>query len=413
MTQQTPFTNARLQARISDQPALAIALLQQLFPPASVVVAGANRLSPVWLDWPGVGAERIVLIDAQNDRLQAIQRHLPHTRAWQTCEAVLDATDGTATFHMLSHANESGLLPAASLHALWPNVHTVQTMERNTSRLDSLLASHPGLSNGTAGWLVIDCLPALRVLQGALRHLQHCSVVAVRVLVNAAGQAGIPDVSLEAARALLEPAGLQHAFNLEETHPDIVTALFVRHTDAAERLQAEATRDGLLHRITELEGKIAALIEERSDLTHAWEADIQAKTQAITARDAEAQATAEAMKARDLALSQLQQKDAQIATLTHENTELAAAHDAAMNARDTAAAEQSAALDARDKTIAQLTLERDQARQQHSAQAARMQQLEAENADAHHRHQLMQDEMVKAEGQIELIKDLLLREQGL
>lgn len=42
-----------------------------------------------------------------------------------------------------------------------------------------------------------------------------------------------------------------------------------------------------------------------------------------------------------------------------------------------------------------------------------MQQLEAENAEAHRRHQLMQDEMVKAEAQIELIKDLLLREQGL
>ena len=40
-------------------------------------------------------------------------------------------------------------------------------------------------------------------------------------------------------------------------------------------------------------------------------------------------------------------------------------------------------------------------------------QLESENAQAHHRHQVMQDELAKAEVQIELIKDLLLREQGL
>ena len=39
--------------------------------------------------------------------------------------------------------------------------------------------------------------------------------------------------------------------------------------------------------------------------------------------------------------------------------------------------------------------------------------LKAENNELNHRQQLMNEELVKAEGQIELIKDLLLREQGL
>jgi hypothetical protein len=41
------------------------------------------------------------------------------------------------------------------------------------------------------------------------------------------------------------------------------------------------------------------------------------------------------------------------------------------------------------------------------------QQLTAENQELIHRQQLMNEELIKAEGQITLIKDLLLREQGI
>lgn len=42
-----------------------------------------------------------------------------------------------------------------------------------------------------------------------------------------------------------------------------------------------------------------------------------------------------------------------------------------------------------------------------------VQRLSAENQELSHRQQLMNEELVKAEGQISLIKDLLLREQGI
>jgi hypothetical protein len=42
-----------------------------------------------------------------------------------------------------------------------------------------------------------------------------------------------------------------------------------------------------------------------------------------------------------------------------------------------------------------------------------VQRLSAENHELSHRQQLMNEELVKAEGQISLIKDLLLREQGI
>lgn len=479
MTQHTAFNDTRLQERISEQPEMAVALLQQILPPTSAVVVGVNRLNPTWLSWPNLRHDRVLLIDAQAERLKAVHQNLFHTRGWQSREALLDASDGTATFHAVSHAGESGLLPDSALQLLWPNIRTQQAAERPTCRLDSLLADDAAWdqeNEDSTGWLIIDCLPAVRILLGAQNHLQRCSLVAVRVLVGAAADAGIEGSTLAEAVEMLESAGFRHALSLEETHPDIVTAVFVRDmhfaaqgnsgaveaseavevsgvseeahqalADAlaaalaekeseaqaraeaevardealaaraeaeAARAEVEAARDALQSKIPELENKVAALIEERGDLTHAWENDVRAKEEAFAARDAERTATSEAMKARDQALAMLQKREAEFAALLKEKAELLDSRDEALRSLEEAVAEHAAALKAFEERIETLTRERDEAREQFAGQTERMQQLETENAEAQRRHQLMQDEMVKAEAQIELIKDLLLREQG-
>lgn len=472
MTQHTAFNDTRLQERISEQPEMAVALLQQILPPTSAVVVGVNRLNPTWLSWPNLRHDRVLLIDAQAERLKAVHQNLFHTRGWQSREALLDASDGTATFHAVSHAGESGLLPDSALQLLWPNIRTQQAAERPTRRLDSLLADDADWdqkNEDSTGWLIIDCLPAVRILLGAENHLQRCSLVAVRVLVGAAADAGIEGSTLAEAASLLEATGFRHALSLEETHPDIVTAVFVRDVhfaaqgnsglvetsgpvevsgvsedahqalaDAlaaalaekeseaqaraeaevaraeaeAARAEVEAARDALQSKIPELENKVAALIEERGDLTHAWENDVRAKEEAFAARDAERAATSEAMKARDQALAMLQKREAEFTALLKEKAELLDSRDEALRSLEEAVAEHAAALKAFEERIETLTRERDEAREQFAGQTERMQQLETENAEAQRRHQLMQDEMVKAEAQIELIKDLLLREQG-
>ena len=411
-------------------------------------------------------------------------------------ETVLDTRDGAAPFHTLSHANESGLLSGDELKSLWPNIRTAHTLERSTQTLDNLLATDPSLAdlNDTdAGWLIIDSLPAARILNGAMERIRHCTVVGARVVLDdARAPAG---THVNEVRSLLEPLGFRHVFSLEETHPAIVMALFTRsntqtsmasseseaataelnaalESAQAATLNAQAERDAetqarieaesrcqaaenalaqetarcealetelalasnrietmqtaLAHaeagreaaeanqaRVPALEARVAALTEELGDLTHAWEADVQAKTNALAARDAEARATTEALKARDMALAQLQQKEAQLATLTREKAEFDTLLAKETKALQDKIGQHEATLKSRDAIIVKLTNERDQALKQHANQTERMQQLESENAQAHHRHQVMQDELAKAEVQIELIKDLLLREQGL
>jgi hypothetical protein len=59
-----------------------------------------------------------------------------------------------------------------------------------------------------------------------------------------------------------------------------------------------------------------------------------------------------------------------------------------------------------DKEKSVLTGRLDEAQQ-------RLQQQESDNLESSHRQQLMHEELVRAEAQIDLIKDLLLREPGL
>ena len=61
----------------------------------------------------------------------------------------------------------------------------------------------------------------------------------------------------------------------------------------------------------------------------------------------------------------------------------------------------------------QLAQARDAAQNQVNAQAEQLQNQAAQHQELQYRQQLMQEEMIKAEAQIELIKDLLLREPGL
>ncbi len=59
------------------------------------------------------------------------------------------------------------------------------------------------------------------------------------------------------------------------------------------------------------------------------------------------------------------------------------------------------------------TKERDVARAQERSKDERIAQLETLATERERRQQLLQEELIKAEAQIELIKDLLLREPGL
>ena len=80
-----------------------------------------------------------------------------------------------------------------------------------------------------------------------------------------------------------------------------------------------------------------------------------------------------------------------------------------MAQRDALAQAKDAETTAKNKAIS----ERDAEVIKNNESQERQQHLESANQDLQNRQQYLHEEMVKAEAQIELIKDLLLREQSL
>jgi predicted nucleic acid-binding Zn-ribbon protein len=115
---------------------------------------------------------------------------------------------------------------------------------------------------------------------------------------------------------------------------------------------------------------------------------------------------------RDLSDQLAQQMQAQAAQAAQEEQ---ARHKLARELKELRAAGQ-ARQDEADRVSRQLSECKacsEQAEAEYSRKLGRMAELESENQRARHQHSLLQDELIKGEAQIELIKDLLLRDAGI
>ena len=154
--------------------------------------------------------------------------------------------------------------------------------------------------------------------------------------------------------------------------------------------------------LTNLQAQYEGLAEEKSNLTAANAELTAARDQLGLQRDSEAQAKAEAQAQRD----QLAQDKAALAAARDEQANLAAERQAALAKlqaqHEGLAQEKTALIAAGEEMINAAT-----SKQQY------LQQLEAVNQENAFRQRMQQEELIKAEAQIDLIKDLLLREPGI
>ncbi len=142
------------------------------------------------------------------------------------------------------------------------------------------------------------------------------------------------------------------------------------------------------------EAQITSLTQEKTKLNTDYIALAKVKDELVVQRDNEAKAKAEALALRDA------ETKAGAEVLTKYN-QLAVERTAISAARD----EQAKLATDRQTELAEL-------QKNTETKTHRIQQLEAENQEHAARLHVLQEELIKAEAQIELIKDLLLREPG-
>ncbi|SEJ14417.1 hypothetical protein SAMN04244579_03276 [Azotobacter beijerinckii] len=468
-------------------------LLQALFPPQSAILVGASQSNPNRLDWQSIPPENVLLIDAKQEALAGIKQNVALASDWQMRNAVLAESQGEAPFFSASNPGEDGLVPPQKLVSLWANLRPQGQRTCTTQTLQTLL-SEPQLAplaSATNTWLVIDCLPALRILQGAGPLLKQWKVLWVRVLL-APLEDNEPGTTLAEIERYLADHDYRCIGCFEENHPHIGQAIFLHDTGDlntplaaaydvlnAEKLTLLGERDALLldksalgaERDTlrqeksnllascdtlgkekaalvaardeqtklanERKAQIDALSREKADLLASRDTLIKEKTELAAARDALAKEKTALAATRDEQAKLANEHKTQLDALAKEKTALIAARDeqaklanerkAQLDALAKGTAELVAIRDAlvKEKTslLAQLgeqtekanalLLTRDNQTLILSERDSQIHQFEAEYSENLARLRLMQDELVKGEAQIELIKDLLLREPGL
>lgn len=345
--------------------------LLRLAPPRGLVHVGAGGGA---LRYPFANMPHLLAVEAEAAHHASLQAQLQNHAHCQVVQAVAASQPGIANYYSQSQSNENGLCPPHNLRALWPNIKTVRTEQLPATTLQILLDQAPGGAT-VFNWAVIDCLPAGDVVRGAGALPATWDVVVVRALNDVAPA---PDpaayaLSLPALTQQLSAFGLEFVAKEEENHPNMVRALFVRNS------------------VQELEQINSKLIADHADLVRAKDEAIQQRQEQTT--------LASALQA-DIAVLQAQRD-----RLAQKNAKLIADHTDLARARDELSVQRDAEAQAKN---ALTTLQKDTV-----SKLQRLQQLEAENQNYASRQHLLQEELIKAEAQIELIKDLLLREPGL
>ena len=325
-------------------------VLARVFPMEGVIVVGVGRGQGL-ADFGS--AASMLLIDARAECVEALQKRSFDSPYCTAVQAVIAAQPRSAAFHIASKPDESGLIAPEALRPLWRNLTTHRTEEVEASTLPDLVARLELAADFRCSWLVVDCLPALPVLEGAGQLIDQVEVLELRCVRDeefAPGQG----VSLESVRDWLEPLGFRLVLEAEESHPHLVKAVFCRD------LRKLGGRVGLLEQtIAELRASndenVRVHVKEKVALSAERESLARAKA-AAERLGAERQTQLEALTA------ELQQVTSARDALMKEHGALSAERDAlvlASAAADKLAAERQTQLEALTNENKQLIATRD------------------------------------------------------
>ena len=333
-------------------------VLNELVPAQALIHVGAGEgTGPLafWHQWP---LEFALAIDAQEKRLQGwhpgetVQSFLP-------LSAILAEEEQEVHFQLTSNPDHAGLLNAKALRGLWPNLRDQGTLLKKAILLDSLTAE---ISNKRF-WVIIECFSAINVLTGGHNTLTNTQVAFVRVVLKEPIEPALRTSWIEVVDERMFIYGFKRVEIIVGVHPDIADAVYVCD------MLAESVKKS-----KEIETVFQSFEQEREQFE--WERNAQAK--------------------------QVKEQQAQIVALT--------------NAKD----EQVQLASELKKQIDVLQGERQKIEQERNVQAKLAQErqtqieiLKKQIEEFEFRCFAYNEEVIRIEAQMELIKELLLRDTGL
>jgi hypothetical protein len=429
--------------------------LHYIIPLEGIVYVGAGTGASI-VNYINDSVKTAVLIEADESYYAKLSQLANQHKEWSVYTAMVTDKTEEAIYYRVSNLNESSSLNPEGLSKIWRNLKTIEERPIITTSLADLLVA-TGCQPHNLNWLVIDCLPALPILQGAGQYKTSWDVISARVLLDETICPG-QGASKSELDAYLTELGYRCLVIEEERQPALVNVLYVRdwklcqnkalaNIELNKQLSQACDEQNKLidelqnqnQQLTAAQDEQVKLLSQSSDQHSKLVDELQAQIQQLTqARDQQlTQARDQQTKLVNELQTQAQQLTAAKDEQAKQSTQQVELVKQLTQARDqqiklvnelqtqiqqvtVAKDEQNKQSTQQDEQVKQLTQARDQQTKlaeerlkQFDDSQKHVQQLEAQNIELATRQTLLQNEIVRAEAQIDLIKDVLLREAGL
>jgi hypothetical protein len=271
-------------------------------PPSTVVHVGVGEGSTsdsisnstsIWMDW---GVQSAVLIEADSDKLERARvlltrKGLKPESLHTVAEVVagIDASDDKSSaskefevsFYRASHPRENSLLSPDALRAFWPSLLTSSVDAVKAKTIDDVLNEtvttkfcetvQVGEANQNVTesfWLIVDCLPAKRILSGAQALLGKASVVCVRVLREVRGLADdlVTDATAQSVDGYLKSFGFRRVAFVADSHPDVGHTVYCKDSQNLLEEQKKPLQDSVRQKESFIQSLNGQLQEARLQL---------------------------------------------------------------------------------------------------------------------------------------------------
>ena len=351
-------------------------------PTGLILHIGAGRCSEL-PDYLAENPRRVLLIEPQKDRARSLAGQAREHAEVEVMPAAVDgAGNSNGRLNVFNLRDYCSLRAPTGLHDSFPGLRKLREVDVETVDISDLVARE-SLSPDESHRLVIDA-PG-----------EEADIVAV--LATAGLLTAFQQIDLHCGIARLYEGG--------ESSSEVLERLSAYGYEVqANKSEVDADRPHVITRLSPIKRENMALQEKVEEL--------------VEEHDRIKNELAQAAKDRDEARTALKETEAKL----NKVEELAGEHDRVKNELAQAEKDRDEARTALEETEAKLkkvTESRDdlQAREnernrQLAERQQELQRIQADDAERREREERMQEEIARAEAQIDLIKELVLREEG-
>jgi hypothetical protein len=222
-------------------------LLRTLTEPSFVVHVGAGRGIGELHTWHSWDLPKALIIEADGNRLAWAHNLCAQHPGWKIAEEVI-STDGLEVqYYLASNPDEDSLVPMHRLNSIWENILTVKTLRVSAKSFDRLLSAECSEGDGqqTTGTW---CLIDCLPADEILASAED-TFAQISVVV---ARVILKDLSeensagrLSTVLPYLQTKGFKCLSVLETTHPSIGYAVFMRDFKATHEQRIDAMREQL------------------------------------------------------------------------------------------------------------------------------------------------------------------------